>query len=91
MKTIINEESEKIIKSTSSVISILINYVIIPSSYGLYGFAAFFSVLIITKFFVLIFDDRALFTTNIGDILLSIIGFIIAYVLKLIENSKKTS
>ena len=91
MKTIINEESEKIIKGTASVTSILINYIVIPASYGLYGFAAFFSILITTKFFVVLFDDAAFFTTNIGDILLSIVGFIIAYVFKLIENSKKTS
>jgi hypothetical protein len=65
---------------------ILNNYVLSPIKSGLLGFAAFFCILLSTKVVSYIIGSYTVFTIDIDDILLSIIGFILVFLIKFLEN-----
>jgi hypothetical protein len=68
--------------------SYLISFLIKPFVSGLYGFAAFFSVLIFTKGITYILGFTEQYIISSDDVLFSILGFVLVYLIKLFESIK---
>ncbi len=57
-----------------------------PLSNGLYGFALFFSILLLTKALSSFLGVQKGFEVDLGDVLLSFIGFLLLFLVKVLEN-----
>ncbi len=60
-------------------------YFLQPLSSGLFGFALFFTILIITKLLASFLNSGPFFI-DFDDVILSLIGFILMFLIKLLEN-----
>jgi len=73
----------------SSLFLHLVTFVFEPIKTGLYGFLAFFTVLIITKGFSFLLGITDLYSIGMEDVMFSLLGFILFFLLKLLENIKE--
>ncbi|MCF8419952.1 MAG: hypothetical protein K9G63_13790 [Melioribacteraceae bacterium] len=64
-------------------------YFIKPISSGLLGFVSFFSILVITKFLAYVLKTQPDFKIESGDIFLSLIGFVLVFLIRFLENFKE--
>ncbi len=60
-----------------------------PFFWGVFVFAIFFSVILLTKLFSYIISEHTVFTLNIYDILFSLIGFGIGFIIEFSIQIKK--
>jgi hypothetical protein len=67
---------------------IVLNYFLLPLKSGLYGFAAFFTLLIVVKTVVSLLGSGEEFIVNTGDVLQSSLGFGLVFVIRLVQNIK---
>lgn len=61
-----------------------------PAKAGLYGFAAFFTVLIFTQGITVLFGFMDNYVITINDVYYSLLGFIMVFLIKLLENIKSS-
>ena len=61
-------------------------YFFSPFRSGLFGYSAFFSILILSKYFGYVIGNRELFIIDENDVLLSLIGFVFVFAFRLMEN-----
>jgi len=66
----------------------LTNFFFKPFVSGLYGFAAFFTVLIFTKGVTYLFGFAEQYIVSSDDVLFSILGFVLVFFIKLFDNIK---
>jgi hypothetical protein len=66
----------------------LISFFFKPLVSGLYGFAAFFTVLIFTKGITYLLGFTEQYIVSIEDVLFSILGFVLVFLIKLFDNIK---
>lgn len=86
MKDIAYREAES---ASTKKNSLLMNYVINPIKSGIFGFSAFFSILLVTKLFSYWIGTYDEFAIDLDDVLLSVIGFILVFLIKFLENFKQ--
>ena len=65
------------------------NYLIEPLKSGLFGFSIFIAILIIVKLFSYAIGTYNYFAIEITDIQLSIIGFVLLFLIRFLENFKE--
>lgn len=70
----------------SAFIAFIKQFILVPAKSGLYGFAAFFTVLIFLKGIINILGITDYYIVNSDDVLFSSLGFIIVYFGKLVKN-----
>lgn len=70
----------------NSVFKVIHNYLLSPIKSGLGGFAGFFSILIATKFLGYVIGTQPVFEITMDDVLLSLIGFLLIFLIRLLEN-----
>jgi hypothetical protein len=70
------------------VYSFFVSFLIKPFVSGLYGFAAFFTVLIFTKGVSYLIGFTEQYIVSSDDVLFSILGFVLVFMIKLFENIK---
>ena len=61
-----------------------------PFKTGLYGFAAFFTVLIFTRGITVLFGFIDYYLVTIDDVYFSLLGFVMVFLIKLLENIKSS-
>ncbi len=66
----------------------LISFLFKPIVSGLYGFAAFFTVLIFTKGITYLFGFTEQYIVSSDDVLFSILGFVLVFLIKLFDSIK---
>jgi membrane-anchored protein YejM (alkaline phosphatase superfamily) len=76
-------------KEEKNVGSVARNYFLIPTKSGIFGFATFFTILVITKLLSFAIGTAEQFTIDIYDVLLSGIGFILVFLIRFLENFKE--
>ncbi|GBD87103.1 hypothetical protein BMS3Abin03_01029 [bacterium BMS3Abin03] len=74
-------------KRTLSIFNI---FLLQPFKTGLYGFAAFFTVLILTRGITVLFGFMDSYVVNIDDVYFSLLGFVLVFLIKLLENIKSS-
>ena len=89
MKNFAVQESRSIVGKKLAGSKLLVNYVLNPIKSGIFGFSAFFSILLITKLFSYWIGTYNEFTIDLDDVLLSVIGFILVFLIKFLENFKQ--
>ena len=67
------------------------DYVFIPIKSGIFGFATFFTILVITKLLSYGIGTAEYFLIDAYDVLLSGIGFILVFLIRFLENFKEKS
>ncbi len=83
---IVHSARTKVLNSV--IIQVLINYLFLPLKSGLFGFAAFFTLLIVAKTVVSLLGYSNGFIVNTGDVLQSSLGFVLVFVIRLVQNIK---
>ncbi|MDP3150680.1 MAG: hypothetical protein Q8N83_16290 [Ignavibacteria bacterium] len=66
----------------------LLRYVFYPLRAGLFGFSLFFTTIFISKYVGYLVKNTKTFTIDINDVVLSLLGFILLGLIKLLENIK---
>lgn len=66
-------------------------YLLNPISSGLVGFAAFFTLIILTKLFNYIFGIQATFSIDFYDVIYALTGFVLGAGVKFLEFFSKES
>jgi hypothetical protein len=72
----------------NSFFRLFYNYFFIPFKSGLFGFAIFFTALLLVKTFLFLISSQNYFIVNVGDVVLSLIGFASLYVVRIFQNIK---
>ncbi len=86
---IVNPAKLRILNPTIN--QILTNYLLFLLKYGLYGFAAFFTILIYIKAVLLMFGSSEDFLISTGDVLLSTLGIGLVFIFKLFKDIYPTN
>ncbi|PIQ10452.1 MAG: hypothetical protein COW71_02630 [Ignavibacteriales bacterium CG18_big_fil_WC_8_21_14_2_50_31_20] len=81
-----SEKKEKINRWTFSYK----NHFLEPIKSGLFGFAIFITILIIVKLFSYLIGSYNYFAIEITDVQLSLIGFVLLFLIRFLENFKET-
>jgi len=63
-------------------------YILLPLTGGIIGYLGFFTLLIIFKYLGYLVGNRISFQIDFIDLLLSLLGFVFIFVVKLKENTK---
>jgi hypothetical protein len=63
-------------------------YFLVPITRGVMGYLGFFTLLIISKYLGFLIGNRATFQIDFTDFLLSLLGFVFIFVVKLRETTK---
>ena len=61
-------------------------YLLQPFKAGLYGFAAFFTVLMFTRALTTLFGLVDNFVVSVDDVYFSLLGFVLVFVIRMLEN-----
>ena len=80
------------ITKTDSKISLghlLLKYICEPFVHGLVGFSTFFTIIVFIKYLAFLFNQSTFFNIVIEDLKIALIGFIIFYLIKFIQNIVK--
>jgi len=72
----------------NSFFRLFYTYLIIPFRSGLFGFAFFFTALLLVKTFLFLISSQNYFIVNVGDVALSLIGFASFYIVGIFQNFK---
>ncbi len=67
----------------------LLSFLFKPLVSGLYGFTAFFTVLIFTKGITYLFGFTEQYIVSSDDVLFSILGFVLVFLIKLSDSIKQ--
>jgi hypothetical protein len=70
----------------SSGFELITRFFLLPLRSGLYGFAAFFTLLIAAKFFWYLIGHKDWFNVTTDDVSLSLLGFAIVFVVRFAQN-----
>ena len=89
MDSLAPDRSKSIAVPKRTVGTFLLNYVFQPIKSGIIGFSTFFTILILTKLLSYFIGTRDLFSVDIEDVLLSSIGFVLVFLIRLLENFKE--
>ncbi len=73
-------------RSNFKLIGLLKNFVIYPSYAGLFGFAAFFTVLVLSKIIGYYIGVTHFFDVQIDDVVLSLVGFVLVFLIRFLES-----
>lgn len=65
------------------------SYLLNPLTFGLYGFALFFTILLGVKFILFVLDGQVDFYMDVDDVKMSLIGFISFYCVRIFQNILK--
>lgn len=87
MKGIIISSANRETKQTNR--DYLSNLLFSPFKAGLVGFSSFFTILLIAKYFGALFGSVNTFKIQVEDVFLSLIGFTLLFIVKLLENLGK--
>jgi hypothetical protein len=77
---------KSVVKKGSKTPFIVNRFIISPLKAGFSGFAIFFTVLIFTKLVAYGFGIYPSFEMDINDVWLSLIGFLLLFLIRLLEN-----
>jgi hypothetical protein len=64
-------------------------YFLEPCKSGLFGFAIFITILIIVKLFSYTIGSYDYFSLEISDVQLSLVGFVLLFLIRFLENFKE--
>jgi hypothetical protein len=74
-------------KSKEKVGLLFQKYFLVPITRGIFGYIGFFTLLILSKYLGYLIGNRATFQIDFTDFLLSLLGFVFIFVIKLRETT----
>lgn len=88
MSELTQQQQNVSLKATGQFFASVKKYFLTPMQSGLFGFAAFFTTVIIAKYLGSLFQGFE-FMIEVEDVYLSSLGFFLVSLIKLLENFKK--
>lgn len=85
------KEKSEIVGRKNRLGNFISQFIIAPFKSGLAGFAAFFSILVFTKALGYMLGTQTTFEIVLDDVFLSAIGFVLVFLIRLLENVKENS
>lgn len=76
-------------KNQSDQTKSFLKFVLLPLRAGLLGFSIFLIILIVTKWISYLIGTNDNLTIDVEDVYLSVIGFILLFLIKFLENFKE--
>lgn len=76
-------------KSNDEITNQLKIFVLKPIIIGLFTFSIFFTTILVTKIITYLFNEFAVFSLNIYDVLFALIGFGIGFCFELVINVRR--
>lgn len=73
----------------SNITGLLTDFLVKPAASGLYGFAVFLVIIIISKFLGHLIGSTGSFQVDISDVNLSFLGFFFLFLIRLLKNIQK--
>ena len=89
MKSFSANSDGKKYKNKTTILYAVKDYILSPFAAGLFGFIAFFCILIVTKFFSYMIGSHENLSLDWNDAFLSSIGFILVFLIRFLENFKE--
>lgn len=89
MKDVISTPAAKAEKGTGELKSFLNLYVLHPLKGGLWGFVIFFVLLLMVKYLGYVIGSQNEFLVDQTDLILSMVGFVLVFLIRLLENFKE--
>ncbi len=86
VKTYSSDSNTKKYRGKTSVFYAVKDYFLSPFTAGVFGFIAFFCILIVTKFFSYLIGSHDTLALDWNDAFLSSIGFILVFLIRFLEN-----
>ncbi len=68
--------------------SFIRDFIFLPVRSGLFGFLAFFAILTAAKFLGYLIGSVSMFKIDIEDVGLSFLGFVLVFLIRILENFK---
>ena len=87
--TVINASEKD--KTKNRVTLSLKQHVLEPFKAGLFGFAIFISILLLVKLISYVIGSYNYFSLELADIQLSLVGFVLLFLIRFLENFKENS
>ena len=75
-------------KSKENIGLLFQKYFLVPITRGIFGYIGFFTLLILSKYLGYLIGNRPTFQIDFTDFLLSLLGFVFIFVVKLRETTK---
>ena len=72
-----------------AIIDFTTKFVVSPIKNGFVGYFTFLFVLVATKYFSFLIGNQQQFKIEAGDALLSLVGFVLFFLIRLLENLKE--
>jgi|GEM_PF-813242 len=66
----------------------LLKFIFYPIRAGLFGFAMFFTTIFVSKYIGYLVKNSPEFYIDINDVVLSLLGFVLLWLIKFLENFK---
>lgn len=73
----------------SKLLHRFMNFAVTPFYWGMFVFAIFFSVILITKLIFYFLSEKSIFSLNIYDVLFSLIGFGFGFIIEFTIKMRK--
>lgn len=89
MKSYSSDSDSKKYNGKNSIFYAVKDYILSPFAAGVFGFIAFFCILIVTKFFSYLIGSHETLALDWNDAFLSSIGFILVFLIRFLENFKE--
>jgi len=70
---------------------VLLTYIYYPIRAGLFGFTLFFTTIFISKYAGYLVKNSREFSVDINDVILSLLGFVLLWLIKFLDNLKPAS
>lgn len=88
MKDYATNSTEAVLQGKTSGKGFVKNYILKPLFSGFVGFTIFFAILIITKTFAYSLGIRETLSIGVNDLILSSIGFVLLFVIRIVNRIK---
>lgn len=82
-------EKSAISHEEKNIGKLLNSFFLLPLKSGLTGFAVFFTILVATKFLGFLLGSQPTFQIVLDDVFLSLIGFVLFFLIRFLENLKE--
>lgn len=79
-----------LIQKENDFFQVITNFILDPIKFGLIGFSLAFTLLIIVKTFTYLLKYDQLFTVEIKDVSLSLVGFLVVFLVRFVQNFRTT-
>lgn len=86
---VLSSTTKNILTKQKNTYNIFVKYIFYPVRAGLIGFSMFFTAVIAAKYVGHLIHSEEFFSVDYQDALISLVGFVLVFLIRFLENFKK--